>query len=99
MPVLTHRVVLAVGCGCSLVLMAACSEQLAMLKGSAGPTLATLTRAVAERPSIGDPEERQMAQESAKKFEAENEMWNDPLLEGYVAGLAQRLVVVARPKP
>lgn len=96
---LRQCVALAVGCTCSLILMTACAEQVAMLKGSAGSTLGTLTRAVVERPSLGDREEQQMALESAKKFEAENEMWNDVLLEGYVGGIAQRLVAVARPRP
>ncbi|MEX2542365.1 MAG: M48 family metalloprotease [Trueperaceae bacterium] len=63
------------------------------------PGLDLAERAVMERPSFTDDDEARMAQENARNFEAENAMWDDPLLEAYLTDMLQRLVAVAEPKP
>ena len=102
MAALRQRVVRGIGCGCVVALTAACSgtiPSMSALPAGAGAALGTLAKAVAERPSLGDTEEQRMAQENGRKFEAENEMWNDPLLEAYVTAVVQRIVAVAKPRP
>jgi predicted Zn-dependent protease len=63
------------------------------------PGLNLAERAAFERPSFSDADEARMAQENASKFEAENEMWDDPLLEAYLTDMLQRLVAVADQRP
>ncbi|MEX2535211.1 MAG: M48 family metalloprotease [Trueperaceae bacterium] len=63
------------------------------------PALDLTERAVIERPSFTDDDEARMAQENARNFETENEMWDDPLLEAYLTDMLQRLVAVAEPRP
>jgi predicted Zn-dependent protease len=63
------------------------------------PGLDVAERAVFDRPSFSDDDEARMAQENARKFEDENEVWDDPLLEAYLTDMLQRLVAVAEPKP
>lgn len=67
--------------------------------GLVAPGLDLTERAVFERPSFSDDDEARMAQENARKFEAENQMWDDPLLEAYLTDMLQRLVAVAEPRP
>jgi beta-barrel assembly-enhancing protease len=54
---------------------------------------------VATRPKFTDEDEGRMAQGQAQKFDAENKMWPEPLLEAYLTGLVQKLVAVSKPRP
>lgn len=54
-------------------------------------------KAAAEYPLFTDADEARMAQENARKFEAEHTMWDAPLLEAYLAGVTQRLVEASAP--
>jgi len=58
-----------------------------------------LGKAFMDRPSFSDADEARMARENAKKFEAEHQMWEDPLLEAYLTQITQRIVSVAKPRP
>jgi predicted Zn-dependent protease len=61
--------------------------------------LAKLGKAAATRPKFSDEDEGRMAQAQAQKFEAENKMWPDPLLETYMTGLVQKIAANAKPRP
>lgn len=58
-----------------------------------------LGKAAATRPKFTDEDEARMAQAQARKFDAANKMWPDPLLDSYVTGLVQKLAAVANPRP
>lgn len=90
-----------VQCGCLAALAAGCGGkglQIPGLNGGIGTAIG-LGEAVAKRPSFTDQDEARMAQANAQKFEAENKMWDDPLLDAYMTELTQRIVAVAKPKP
>jgi predicted Zn-dependent protease len=58
-----------------------------------------IAKKAATRPKFTDEDEGRMAQANAQKFEAENKMWPDPLLDTYVTGIVQKLVAVAERRP
>ena len=67
-----------------------------------GPQLGSaikIGKAAASRPKFSEEDEERMAQAQAQKFDAQNRMWPEPLLEQYMTGLVQKLVAVARPRP
>ena len=55
--------------------------------------------AVVNRPKFTEADEEKMAQGNAAKFERENKIWDDLLLNTYVNDIVQRLVAVAHPRP
>jgi len=56
-------------------------------------------KAAVSRPKFSEEDEERMAQAQAKKFDAQNTMWPEPLLEQYMTGLVQKLVAVAPSRP
>ena len=56
-------------------------------------------KAAVSRPKFSEEDEERMAQAQAQKFDAQNRMWAEPLLEQYMTGLVQKIVAVARPRP
>lgn len=52
-----------------------------------------------ERLHISDEDELQVARHTAQAIEDSAAMWDDPLLDAYLAGLVQRLVTYAPPRP
>ncbi len=81
---------------------AVCVAALAL---SATPALAQwgdafkLGKKIATRPKFTEEDEARMAQAQAQKFDAEHQMWPDPLLETYLTSIVQKLAAVARPRP
>ncbi len=88
-------------CGCFAALAAGCSGKGVQIPGlNEGVTAGLgLGKAVVDRPKFTDEDEARMAQANAQKFEAENKIWDDLLLEQYMTELTQRIVAVARPRP
>ncbi len=84
--------------GAALTVVAGCGGQVPNIPGSIG-TIGTLGKAVVDRPSFTEQDEARMAQENARKFEAQAKMWEQPLLEDYLTQIGQRVVAVARPRP
>ena len=56
-------------------------------------------KAAASRPKFSEEDEERMGQAQAQKFDAQNRMWPEPLLDQYMTALVQKLVAVARPRP
>ena len=92
----TLRFLLAVLCIAGLA--PGCAELSKVLPAGAGAVLQT-GAAVVNRPKFSDADEERMARENAVKFDKENQMWDDPLLDTYLNGLVQRLAKVAHPRP
>jgi predicted Zn-dependent protease len=89
---------LATGCSALAVLAAGCS-------GTAIPstrhfeTIVSVGTAVLKAPTFTDADELRLAQATAKKVEAENKVWSDPLLEAYLTQIMEKIVAVAKPRP
>lgn len=79
---------------CAGLLGAGCSAVQEMV-----PEASTALQLASEAPSFSDADEERMARENARKFEAEAEMWDEPLMEAYLTEITQRLVAVANPRP
>jgi predicted Zn-dependent protease len=56
-------------------------------------------QAVTDKPSFTDESEARMAQAEAQKFEQQNKLLADPLLDGYLTEITQKIVTVSKPKP
>lgn len=93
-----HRITPGITCGVLAVVIAGCGGQVPSL-GALTPTLGALGQAVVERPTFSDADEAKLARENSQKFEGENPISDDTLLEAYVGGVMQRLVTVAKPRP
>lgn len=83
---------------CVAGLLSGCAELSKSLPAGTGAILET-GAAVLKRPKFSDADEERMARENAAKFEKDNQMWDDPLLDVYLNGLVQRLAKVANPRP
>jgi predicted Zn-dependent protease len=81
------------------VLTTGCGGHLPSLQEAITPTIGALGRGVIARPTFTEADEARLARESSGKFEAENAMVNDRLLEAYVGRLVQRIGGVAKPRP
>ncbi len=57
-----------------------------------------LTDALLNRPKISEAQEMAMARAMANKFEKENKMWDDLLLEAYLTRIVQRLAPHVKPR-
>lgn len=92
-----RRVFILLQCGCLAALAAGCAE----LQSAGGlvPLAKTAVETATKYPSFTDADEARMAQENARKFEAEHRMWDDPLLETYLTEIMQRIVAGAKPRP
>lgn len=90
-----HRALLLAALPLLSGLLSSCSAATQAL-GSAVPLGAAAVELATNRPSFTDADEARMAQENARAFEAENAMWDDPLVETYLTDITQRLVGVAR---
>lgn len=88
----------AVAWGALGVLTAGCGGQIPSM-GDLTPAMGILGRAVAERPTFTEADETRLARENSSKFEAENAMLDDRLLEAYVGRIVQRIGGVAKPRP
>ncbi len=97
----SRRMILA-ACVVSTLASGGCAELQKKLPAGAGDLFesgAKLGSAVANRPKFTPADEERMARENAAKFEQENQVWDDPLLDAYLNGLVQRLAKVAHPRP
>ncbi|HVR44564.1 MAG TPA: M48 family metalloprotease [Thermoanaerobaculia bacterium] len=84
-----------------LLLVAGWSADVAFSAGNSDQVgdILNIGKRALSRPKFTDEDEGRMAQAQAQKFDAENEMWPEPLLETYLTGLVQKLVAVAKPRP
>lgn len=89
---------MVVGSIAALAVLAGCGGQMPSIPGSIG-AVGSIGKAVMDRPSFTEQDEIRIAQENARKFEAQNKMWQQPLLEDYLTQLSQRIVAVAKPRP
>ena len=87
---------------CAVLVAAGCAELQQRLPAGAGNIIesgAKIGAAVVNRPKFSPADEERMARENAAKFEKENQVWDDPLLDTYLNGLVQRLARSANPRP
>ncbi len=85
---------------CALAMLAAgCAGGASALQDIGIGTGVGGVQALLNRPSFSEADEVRMAQENARKFEAQTKMWNDPVLEAYITEIGQRIVAGAKPRP
>lgn len=85
---------------CALAMLAAgCAGGASALQDIGISTGVGGVQALLNRPSFSEADEVRMAQENARKFEAQTKMWNDPLLEAYITEIGQRIVASTKPRP
>jgi predicted Zn-dependent protease len=92
------RMVLTISCSALAAFAAGCSgTEIPPIRGL--ESVAKVGTAMLNAPSFTEAEELSLAREQAKKIEENNNIWDDPLLEAYLAQLTQKIVAVAKPRP
>lgn len=87
---------------CFVSLVTGCEEVMKQMPAGSERILEKGTAiggAVYNRPRFTEAQEEKMAQENAQKFETQNQIWEDMLLNAYITAIVQRLAAVARPRP